>query len=182
MMFLVLCYSRNLTLELDIQVDNKPNIIENIVNNVSNPFQREAYKISHKIISDQILDDESVDNLEELKTSGMSDLQSKGKRSEKRVIQTKELLSHVPQELSVVKYGYVDNRVLGMLENILDHGGFISAKSLNAISIVSMELEADGKDINIHYRLKRSDSLVNDDDFSIFRTIVDSVVPRRHNQ
>lgn len=121
-------------------------------------LEEEKFKVFSKFQSDVTLEKKSTEFVDEIKHAGYSDL-NKNKsihRESTTRINKKELLSHVPQEMTVMKYGYVDNRVLGTLENILDTGGYLSSKTLNAISIVAMNLEEDGKDINIHYRIKRT--------------------------
>lgn len=111
-----------------------------------------------KILPDVTLEKKSTEFVDELKHAGYSDLNKNRsiQRESTTRINKKELLSHVPQEMTVMKYGYVNSRVLGTLENILDTGGYLSSKTLNAISIVSMNLEEDGRDINIHYRIKKA--------------------------
>ena len=144
----------------------------------------EAYSVSHKITPVTIIPSKKKEEMEEdvdlgeIRKSGLSELSAFSENSivsgnykkRKNFTSSQELLSHVPQEMTVTKYGYVENRVLSVLEDIMDNGGFLSRKVLNAISIVSMTLEEDGRDINIRYRFKQSGrGELGEDDFSVFR-------------
>lgn len=90
-----------------------------------------------------------------LKQSGMSELGAVG-QSTKRVIPRSDLLSHVPSETTVVKYGYIENRVLDILENIIETSGVLSRRTLESISIEDMKLTEDGRDINIRFRINNA--------------------------
>ena len=136
------------------------------------------YKVSQRMNFIKELDDNEKVDVDTIKKTGFSDLSTKANiiKQQKSQFTKKELLSHVPQEMTVMRYGYVDNRVLNVLEEIINTSGLLSYKTLNAISIVDMNLEEDGRDINIHYQLKssRNNSLNelldrNDDDLSSYR-------------
>lgn len=87
-----------------------------------------------------------------LKQSGISELKSMG-TSTKKTIPRSDLLSHVPSETTVVKYGYIENRVLDILENIIETSGVLSRRTLDSISIEDMNLTEDGRDINVRFRI-----------------------------
>lgn len=87
-----------------------------------------------------------------LKQSGIAELKSVG-TSTKKTIPRSDLLSHVPSETTVVKYGYIENRVLDILENIIETSGVLSRKTLDSISIEDMNLTEDGRDINVRFRI-----------------------------
>ena len=87
-----------------------------------------------------------------LKQSGIAELKSMG-TSTKKTIPRSDLLSHVPSETTVVKYGYIENRVLDILENIIETSGVLSRKTLDSISIEDMNLTEDGRDINVRFRI-----------------------------
>lgn len=87
-----------------------------------------------------------------LKQSGLSEL-SVGGKSSKKVIPRSDLLAHVPSETTVVKYGYIENRVLDILEDIIETSGVLSRKTLDSISIEDMKLTEDGRDINVRFRI-----------------------------
>lgn len=136
-------------------MDQTPNEVEE---ETKPQLEKDFYIVSQKVKPTTLENDNEMDSIEELRNSGYSDLRGVGSEIHdfKSTFNKKELLSHVPQEMTVVKYGYVDNRVISMLEEIIDTGGFISMNTLNAINIVSIKMEPDGRDINIHYRLKRT--------------------------
>lgn len=136
------------------------------------------YKVSQRMNFIKELDDNEIVDVDTIKQTGFSDLHTKSNivKQQKSQFTKKELLSHVPQEMTIMKYGYVDSRVLNVLEEIINTSGLLSYKTLNAISIVDMNLEEDGRDINIHYQLKssRNNSLNelldrNDVDLSSYR-------------
>ena len=87
-----------------------------------------------------------------LKQSGLSEL-SVGGKSSKKVIPRSDLLAHVPSETTVVKYGYIESRVLDILEDIIETSGVLSRKTLDSISIEDMKLTEDGRDINVRFRI-----------------------------
>ena len=87
-----------------------------------------------------------------LKQSGIAELKSMG-TSTKKTIPRSDLLSHVPSETTVVKYGYIENRVLDILENIIETSGVLSRRTLDSISIEDMNLTEDGRDINVRFRI-----------------------------
>ena len=119
------------------QVDSlsKPTVSQEKVNEVEEP--------------NQVV--ESIDwNV--LKQSGMSELKSVGP-STKKTIPRSDLLSHVPSETTVVKYGYIEYRVLDILVNIIETSGVLSRKTLDSISIEDMNLTEDGRDINVRFRI-----------------------------
>ncbi|KAK8800346.1 hypothetical protein WA171_004978 [Blastocystis sp. BT1] len=85
-----------------------------------------------------------------LKSAGLGDLTTPPIHSVRR-----ELMSHVPSETVVMKYGYVASKVLDALNNIIEHGGVVSSTTLNSIMIQDMELSEDGRDINVRYTILR---------------------------
>ena len=92
--------------------------------------------------------------LDSLKDAGSPDLAFKkeeGGKREKRVIPSKELLSHVPEQTMVTKYGYIESRVFSILENVIETSGIISPSTMESISILDMTMTPDGRDINIPY-------------------------------
>ena len=127
-----------------------------------------------------------------LKSAGLGDLTTPPIHSVR-----KELMSHVPSETVVMKYGYVRfifsfhlqvaSKVLDALNNIIEHGGVVSSTTLNSIMIQDMELSEDGRDINVRYTILRDNvhstnrkmaSLLDDSDidslfvdFSTFRLL-----------
>ena len=97
----------------------------------------------------------SVDvNWDSLKQSGLSELKAGGS-STKKVLLHEELLKHVPTETTVMKYGYIEDRVLDILESIIETSGVLSKQTLQSIYIKDMKLSDDGRDINIHYQIKQ---------------------------
>ena len=93
-------------------------------------------------------------NWDSLKQSGLSELKAEGS-STKKVVLHEDLLSHVPTETTVMKYGYIEDRVLDILESIIETSGVLSKQTLQSIYIKDMKLSDDGRDINIHYQIKQ---------------------------
>lgn len=114
------------------------------------------YKLSNQIQKRSI--ESSIDSSVEsvMRKNGLEELGVGNTR--KRVLPARELQSHVPSEVTVTKYGYIENRVIGVLDDILDHGGFFSTPTRKSVTFGRIELSQNGRDINVQYRIHRMGS------------------------
>lgn len=111
------------------------------------------YRLSNHIQKRSI--ERSIDSSVEsvMRKNGLEELGIEN--TKKRVLSARELQSHVPSEVTVTKYGYIENRVIGVLDGILDHGGFFSTPTRKSVTFGRIELSQNGRDINVQYRIHR---------------------------
>ncbi|KAK8829331.1 hypothetical protein WA577_004596 [Blastocystis sp. JDR] len=124
-----------------------------------------------------------------LRKGGIEELSSTNGR--KRALPAKELQSHVPSEVTVTKYGYIEHRVIGVLDSILDYGGFLSAATRKSVSFDHIEVSPNGRDINILYHIhkfshddsiRRSLSLEEEEEFDNLPIANERYVKERRNR
>ena len=137
-----------------------------------------GYRIYDIIPSHTIEGDMDSSAKSTLRKGGIEELSSTNGR--KRALPAKELQSHVPSEVTVTKYGYIEHRVIGVLDSILDYGGFLSAATRKSVSFDHIEVSPNGRDINILYHIhkfshddsiRRSLSLEEEEEFDNLRSL-----------
>ena len=139
-----------------------------------------GYRIYDTVLPHTISGDVDSTTQSTIKKGGLSELSSI--HDDKHILTENERSNYVPSEVTVTKYGYITHRVIAVLDNILDYGGFFSTATRKSVSFDHIEMSQNGRDINILYHIHkfshddsvlRSLSVEEEEEFDNIRCLLD---------